>query len=67
MSSFLALNDQAALEQAAAVDKSLAAGERRGPLAGVPLAVKVPLLPFPILDLDLCSLCAISQLYGSRF
>jgi len=44
--SFLALNEQVAMEQASAVDKSIAAGERLGPLAGVPLAIKVvaPLL-----------------------
>ena len=41
MASFLALNEQAALDQAAAVDNGLANGERLGPLAGVPLAIKV--------------------------
>ena len=43
VASFLALNEQAALDQAAAVDNSLANGERLGPLAGVPLAIKVML------------------------
>jgi hypothetical protein len=39
--SFLALNEQVALEQASAVDRSIAAGKRLGPLAGIPLAIKV--------------------------
>ncbi len=43
--SYLALNQQGALDQASAVDKAIAAGEQLGPLAGVPLAIKVLCLP----------------------
>src|SRR4030095_2938540 len=37
---FLRLNKEKALEQARAMDKELAAGKRRGPLHGVPMAHK---------------------------
>ncbi|QGF24482.1 Asp-tRNA(Asn)/Glu-tRNA(Gln) amidotransferase subunit GatA [Raineyella fluvialis] len=37
---FLSVDEQGALEQAAAVDARIAAGETVGPLAGVPLALK---------------------------
>ncbi|MDR0837144.1 MAG: Asp-tRNA(Asn)/Glu-tRNA(Gln) amidotransferase subunit GatA [Propionibacteriaceae bacterium] len=37
---FLALTEDAALAQAARVDERIAAGEKLGPLAGVPIAVK---------------------------
>ena len=39
--SFLALSTQEALQQADSVDKAFAAGEQLGPLAGVPIAIKV--------------------------
>ena len=39
--SFLALSTQEALGQADSVDKAIAAGEQIGPLAGVPIAIKV--------------------------
>lgn len=39
--SFLALSTSDALRQAAAVDEAIAAGEPIGPLAGVPVAIKV--------------------------
>jgi aspartyl-tRNA(Asn)/glutamyl-tRNA(Gln) amidotransferase subunit A len=40
LNAFLCTTDELALEQAAAVDAKVAAGEDAGPLAGVPLAVK---------------------------
>ena len=39
--SFLALSTAQALEQASVIDKALANGEKLGPLAAVPLAIKV--------------------------
>lgn len=40
LGSFLAVDAEGALQQAAGVDRRLAAGEAVGPLAGVPIAVK---------------------------
>lgn len=41
LGSFLAISSQEALQQAADTDKAVAAGDHIGPLAGVPLAIKV--------------------------
>ena len=40
LKSFIALTEEKALEQAAAVDARLKAGETLGPLAGIPIAIK---------------------------
>lgn len=42
--SFLHVAEESALEQAAAVDRAIEGGEALGPLAGVPIGVKVSLL-----------------------
>ena len=42
---FLRLNKEKALEQARAMDKELAAGKRRGPLHGVPIAINNSVQP----------------------
>lgn len=39
--SFIAVDDEFALQQAARIDERLAKGEDVGPLAGVPIAIKV--------------------------
>ncbi len=40
LGSFLAVDEEGALVQAAAIDARIAAGEEVGPLAGVPIAIK---------------------------
>lgn len=40
LGSFLAIDEEGALAQAAAIDARIAAGEDVGPLAGVPIAIK---------------------------
>lgn len=41
LNSFISVADEQALQQAAEIDKRLARGEDVGPLAGIPIAIKV--------------------------
>jgi hypothetical protein len=62
--SFLHVSEKEALEQAAAIDSALSTGkgDALGPLAGVPIGVKVRGLSFSVLHV-----CPLSFLQGERF